>query len=345
MLHGNTSKWNFAFALLGATLLVGGCGPGAGRGPNPGGGTLDLAPPSGWGLDGGTETPTDLMFNPDAFWAQDPPLMFCGFDGGPPPVIPGGTPQCPDDKNREGCPCTTVGMTASCWPGLRANRNLGQCMDGMTTCVKQGELSVAWGPCMGYVLPTPGVTSGAGACKCFSAGQWHLDNLSPCMIDSGTGFGSGGAISTYIDNTGKPQCPANSMVKPTQPWTTDQITADCMGHFKLCYTLKAGDVMNPSPNDCVLAQSCSEGDYTMVNNAQKFPPLPGWLSTDTACATAFAKNGYGEMSVDGTTYTCDKVQSVFLRVGYCPQYCANPMDPMYNAMVCSKCMTGGSGNF
>src|SRR5437016_5172716 len=63
----------------------------------------------------------DMGLDVDAYWAQDPPPMFCTLDGGalPPPPIPGGTIDCPDDKNREGCPCPTLGMTAACWPGLR----------------------------------------------------------------------------------------------------------------------------------------------------------------------------------------------------------------------------------
>jgi hypothetical protein len=329
--------------LLGAVFLLSACGnvTRTGRDGGTTGGGEDL---SGGGGGGGN---ADLTFDPNAFWAQDPPLMYClGFDGGTPP-LPGGTPDCPDDKNREGCPCPTVGMSASCWPGLRANRNLGQCMDGMTTCNKVGELSQAWGPCMGYVLPDPNATAGAAACKCFSQGRWALANLSPCIYDSGTGPGSGGATSSYLQGN-QVMCMQQAggmLTKPTQPFSTDTITADCVGHFKLCYTLKAGDVKNPSANDCVVAQTCTEADYTMVNMAQPFPSLPAWVSNDTACTTKFAANGYGEMSVDGTTLTCDMVKEVFLRVGYCPSYCQNPMDPMYNAMVCASCMQGGGGNF
>jgi hypothetical protein len=90
-------------------------------------------------------TPPDLRFDPDAFWADDPPIMSCVSDGGmlPPPPIPGGTPECPDDKNRQGCPCTTVGEQRACWPGLRQNRNLGICRDGVTTCMRVGELNQA----------------------------------------------------------------------------------------------------------------------------------------------------------------------------------------------------------
>jgi hypothetical protein len=135
------------------------------------------------------------------------------------------------------------------------------------------------------------------------------------------------------------------IVAPNQPWSTDTVTSDCEGHFKLCYTLKAGDYMNPSPNDCVVAQVCTEADYTQTNMAQPFPPLPAFASTSQAqntCATQFNTNGgYGEMSVVGETIMCDMVMKVFNRVGYCSAACQqNP-----NMMGCSMCGNGGGGSF
>ncbi len=343
--------------VLALSLLVGGCGThttgtvGPGNddgGNNNGGGDMAVTnPPTDGGMNGGGDG--GPLYDSDAFWANDPPPKYCALDGGafPPPMVPGGTPDCPDDKNREGCPCPKVGMRAACWPGLRANRGLGVCMDGTTTCQQVGELGQAWGPCMGYVLPDPNATSGKAACKCFSSGQWKIDNLSPCFYDSGQGGGSGGAASTIVMN-GMAQCypPQNNMVvKPPSPWSMDTVTADCEGHFKLCYTLKAGNGMMPSQNDCVLAQSCVEADYVQVNQAMPFPDLPAWVATDNnavACAEKFAQSGgYGEMSVTGLTVMCDMLDKVFNRVIYCPLACnQNPM-----MQGCQNCMQGGGGNF
>ena len=333
-------------------VVAGGCGPsGGGGGGSPdfamvGGGGRDLATGPGPSDGGMPPSPRDLRFDNDAFWAQDPPPRYCALDGGmiPPPMIPGGTPECPDDKNREGCPCAKEGLTASCWPGLRVNRNLGVCMDGMTTCQSFGEVGLAWGPCKGYVLPVEGA-AGREACKCFSGGTWKIDNLSPCFYDSGGGPGSGGAASTVVQN-GKAMCVQHMgggpLMKPNQPWSTDTVTVDCQGRFKLCYTLKAGDVEKPDPNDCVLAEACVEADYTMVGVPQPFPVLPAWVSNNSACAKKFATvAGYGEMSVDGISVLCDQVKKVFLRVGYCPLSC----NQMPNDPKCQKCMQGGSGNF
>ena len=332
-------------------MLASGCGADArtGAGGGGGGGPADMG---GGGvfpdLSGGTSTPPDLHFDPDAYWAQDPPLMYCYLDGGAfsAPKPPGGTPQCPDDKNREGCDCPKEGMTASCWPGLRANRGLGICMDGTTTCQKIGETSIGWGPCMGYVLPVDGATAGKDACKCFSAGQWKLDNLSPCFYDNGGGIGSGGVISSTLSGN-MINCPnvMGQLMKPTMPWSNDTISADCAGHFKLCYALKAGNAMMPMMNDCTIVQVCVEADYTKVNMSQPFPPLPAFLANDNAaiaCAEKFAKTGgYGEMSVTGETVTCDKFMRTFNRVNYCPFSCnQNPNDPM-----CKMCGNGGGGNF
>ncbi len=344
----NTTR---AFFCFGMAILVGGCGPNSsGRGQGPGGdGNPDLTAMQQGNNDGGMQQgPQDAgPIDNDAFWAQDPPPMYCALDGGafPPPMNPGGTPECPDDKNREGCPCPQVGMTASCWPGLRVNRNLGDCKDGTTTCQTMGELGQGWGPCMGYVLPDPNGT-GKAACHCFSAGKWAIDNLSPCfyqMVQNGPVVGT---TSSYLVN-GQTTCmdQMGMIVQPNMPWSTDTVTADCEGHFKLCYTLKAGDVMNPSMNDCVVASVCTEADYTQTNMAQPFPPLPAFASTSQAqndCATKFnTTGGYGEMTVDGETILCDMVQKVFNRVGYCSAACQqNP-----NMMGCSMCSSGGGGNF
>jgi hypothetical protein len=236
-------------------------------------------------------------------------------------------------------------MAAPCWPGLRANRNLGICKDGMTTCMQSGELGTAWGPCTGYVLPTPGATDGAQACKCFSHGTWKIDNLSPCFFgQTGQPAGSGGAISS-TSSGGSVSCPTDVTTAPTAPWSTDSVTVDCEGRFTLCFALKAGDGSNPQPGDCTVAQVCTTGDYSTPKMAQMFPPLPGWLSTQSSCTQAFATSGgYGEMSVKGETVMCDTISDhVFLHVTYCPADCgtANPANPA----KCMGCMSGGSGGF
>src|SRR3954469_4881420 len=57
-------------------------------------------PNNGDGSFGGGDTALD----PDAFFATDPPLKWCGPDGGAPDAaVPNGTVDCPSDKNREGC--------------------------------------------------------------------------------------------------------------------------------------------------------------------------------------------------------------------------------------------------
>src|SRR5438477_13107811 len=129
---GKSHSLSFAFVLVAA-----GCGSNVSE-KNFGGGDAGMMQGGGGDLAGTGIPQPDLHFDSDAFWAQDPPPKWCGPDGGV-PQTPGGTPECPDDKNREGCPCPTEGMKASCWPGLRANRGLGQCHDGVTTCQKFGE--------------------------------------------------------------------------------------------------------------------------------------------------------------------------------------------------------------
>jgi hypothetical protein len=322
---------------------------GGGAGKSSGGsgkGTSGSSGKNGTGAtDGGTSLGNEL--NPDAFFANDPPPMTC--DGGPSGTVkPGGTIDCPDDKNREGCVCMTPGMTAPCWPGLRKNRGRGQCKDGVTTCVGAGEIGGHWGECKGFVLPDPNATSGPASCQCFSAGQWKLDNLSPCFIGGSNGSYLG-AVSTIAG-----KCPDNLSdppVAPAQPFTTDSLKVDCAGHFKLCYTLRAGKKETASDADCVMARVCTEADYLKVNEVQSFPALPSWATTtdaQKACAQQFAATGgYGEMTVEGISVECDEIGQasgaarVFNRITYCPLACLQgSQDP-----ICKTCTNGGSGGF
>ena len=293
-------------------------------GNNGGGGTLD-------DLEAGTQD-----YSSEDFFQDDPPPMSC--DGGGQPVTPGGTPECPDDKNLENCPCPEQGKTAACWPGLRKNRNHGICHDGTTTCILNGESDLKWGPCTGYQLPTG--NTGKAACGCFSGGHWNIDNLSPCFF---TINGTTTAVSTHIAN-GVPACPDNVDAAPAEPWSTNQLKTDCTGYFKLCYALKAGDGKNPMPGDCQITKVCTEAHYAPANSVMEFPPLPSWLSgpADDACVQAFiTTGGYGEMSVVGESDECEKVEKVFQHVTYCPLSCNDPNPPP----ECANCQPGGGGNF
>ena len=165
-----------------------GTGKGGGAGAGPGGSGTGGAASVVGNVDMTAAHAKDVlkppMPNADAFWAEDPPPMMCLEDGskGPLPVAPGGTLDCPSDKNREGCGCPTIGEKAACWPGLRVNRNRGICKDGMAECVEHGEFGGVWGACSGYVPPVQGVVSGPSGCRCFSQGTWKIDNISPCFI-------------------------------------------------------------------------------------------------------------------------------------------------------------------
>jgi len=286
---------------------------------------------------------------PDAFFINDEAPPFCGPDGGmsAPPSV-GGTPECPDDKNRQGCGCPEIGKKAACWPGKRRNRNHGICMDGVTTCRGTAEFPPAWGPCEGYVLPVEGAVQGPEACRCFSRGNWMLSNLVPCIHGDGN--------DTYIYSSHPdPQrgfaCDPISTLPPPTPsadWSPSTLNVDCAGHFELCYTMKAGNVGDPRPSDCTVMRSCVDVWYEHAGKSQKLPNLPGWSAKDRACAKRFVETGgYGEMSVLGKSAECDPVNDghgepyVFLRTAYCPANCVDTPD----ADSCKACSTSGTGSF
>lgn len=352
----------FLISSVALTLLVAGCSSSArrpSRGTVDGGGDVD----AGMGFDSGGEFDLGMLMpgdgampdvgpNLDAFFAMDPPPMQCLPDGGMGTVAepPGGTPDCPADKNREGCPCENVGETAPCWPGLRVDRDRGICQDGTTTCQPYDEFWGRWGACTGAILPVEGATIGPNACNCFSAGQWQIDNLSPCFVSySETEIH---AVSTMSSTGACPADPGGPPPVAVGPWSASRLTVDCAGAFHLCYTLKAGRAETASPSDCTVARVCVDTWYETPGATQELPMLPGFPNAtspdNAACARQFALNGgYGEMSVQGTSVECDPIDNgsggeyVFSRNNYCPADCADrPTDP-----DCTMCSSGGSGSF
>ena len=291
--------------------------------------------------------PSDASPTVDAFFINDPPPPYCGPDGGMSSAgNPGGTPDCPGDKNREGCPCPEEGLEADCWPGKRANRNHGICKDGRTTCRQSDEFGLRWGPCEGYVLPQEGALAGPAACGCFSSGTWTLSNLSPCIYPGGRYL-----YSSTLDSDGSIDCGVNVPDPPPVPdedWSTASLNVDCAGQFRLCFTIKAGDVENPRDSDCVIMEECVDVWYPEAGNDQELPNIPAWSSPNSECAMAFVDvGGYGEMSVIGTSVECDEIDDgegnpyVFHRTNYCPPSCQDTPE----TDECRECKTGGSGDF
>ena len=142
----------------------------------------------------------------------------------------------------------------------------------------------------------------------------------------------------------------NTPPTPSGSWSEDSLNVDCGGQFKLCYTIKAGSVANPKPDDCVVMQTCVDTWYEKAGTDQKLDDLPAWVSSTSAsaCAVQFATNGgYGEMSVIGKSIECDAVDDgkgnpyVFHRTDYCKPTCRMTPD----LPECRACQTGGSGMF
>ncbi len=306
-------------------------------------------PEAGFG-EGGASPDDDLYKN-------DPLPKWCGPDGGDtlPPIT--GTEDCPSDKNKPGCGCENVGEEANCWTGFRKDRNLGICKDGRTKCVAKNENSNVWGPCEGQVLPKPD-GKGAEACSCFSVGEWKIANTSPCLRQQGAGYY---AYSTVLDSGKATYCGPDGPIAPegTAPpgiWSTNTLTVDCAGHFKLCFRIRAGDYDHPKADDCILGEVCTDADYKEANVEQQLPDLPTWAGKDNACAKKWESDtpenvspGYGEMVVKGETVRCEAINDgngnefVFHRVQYCARSCRNPANA--NNPECVQCQLAGKGKF
>jgi hypothetical protein len=238
--------------------------------------------------------------------------------------------------------CFAVALNALCFtPG---------CSSGSSSAGKGIDAAQSGGPDGGVTQEVGGSgvghdTGGAAvSCgTCFTTGRWQIDNLSPCFFTIGTSTTPNGAVSTVLSGA-LSQCPSAFSTAPAEPWSTDTFTADCVGHYRLCYTLKTGNAKSPQASDCVVAQSCAEGEYAAANQPQKWTDLPGWITTSSASAcsqTFYAAGGYGEMSVSGVPLGCGQVTKTLASVTYCPQTCLqNPSSP-----GCADCAQGGNGSF
>ncbi|RPI59896.1 MAG: hypothetical protein EHM50_08370 [Lysobacterales bacterium] len=299
--------------------------------------------------DGGSKASDSGIVGRDAsFSADDPPARICGPDGGERPgPEPGGAAECPADKNLEGCPCPTVGESAACWPGKRVNRERGLCRDGTARCVAT-DAGSRWSACEGYVLPSD-ASVGSAACKCFSTGRWRLSNLAPCVYSAPSG--NVYVYSSVPIEPGRFDCGSGVTEPPAVPsasWSDSTLRVDCSGQFRLCYTIKAGHVAAPNPDDCTLMQHCEDVWYEQAGADQMLQPLPGWVASDLECSRRFEQvGGYGEMSVRGTSIDCEPIDDgagepyVFYRTAYCPPTCVSSPD----APGCEFCGVSGSGMF
>ncbi len=311
-------------------------------------------PPQGFVVDGGFANGGGEK---DDLYKDDPPPPWCGPDAGQTPPVIGGTLECPDDKNKPGCGCSTPGEVAPCWTGLRRHRNLGICKDGTTKCIAKNELTNVWGDCEGQQLPVPD-GSGKEACSCFSVGEWKVANTAPCLRNEG---GNYYAYSTVLEDGKTTNCGDSKPVPPagTAPsgiWSTSTLKVDCAGAYKLCFRVRAGDYSAPKTDDCILGEVCTEVDYREANVEQTLPDLATWAGKDPACAKKWEAEtpenvspGYGEMIVKGKTVRCDEVDNgqgqdyVFHRVQYCPRTCRNPANAQ--KPECVQCKLGGKGSF
>lgn len=286
------------------------------------------------------------------FFEDDPEAPYCGPGGQQQanPEPPGGTPECPDDKRLEGCPCDQVGETASCWPGPRQYRDRGVCQSGTTTCQSTGEFTGTWGPCEGAALPgngaTPTAQDFASQCSCFSAGTWSLASTLPCFYLTN---GQLTDVTSGVLQNGQVTClPHNASIQG-QTWSTSTLRADCAGSFQLCATLKAGSFSAPAAQDCTLSSSCIDVWYPDAGVEIEAPALPAWRVSNLACAKQFqSQGGYIEYSVKGLSTACEPVGEgaadtarVFQRTPYCAAHCADTP----SAPECLDCTYAGGGQF
>jgi hypothetical protein len=184
--------------------------------------------------------------------------------------------------------------------------------------------------------------------RCFTKGQWKVDNLVPCLVEGesqrfflySSRSSAGGYVCDPVRSTPPPA--------PDSAWSSSTLQVDCAGKFELCYTLKAGSSAAPKPTDCSLVKLCVNTVYAQPGLTQRLPDLPGWSTEDSVCSKRFVdRGGYGEMSVRGTNQTNQPIDDghgqplIFERTTYCSPTCNDTPD----LPECKDCSVNGTGMF
>jgi hypothetical protein len=218
--------------------------------------------------------------------------------GTPNPCIPGspnpngetcdGADDDCDGDVDEGCSCQN-GQTQACYTGSPQTQNVGQCSDGLQTCVNG-----AYGACSGDVTPLPEVCDG-------------LDNNCNNTVDEGNP-GGGGACTTgnlgvcaagvYDCINGSQQC--SQVLSPTSE-TCDGLDNDCDG---------ATDEGNPGGGgSCATGQLgvCAAGTTTcQTGTLQCLPDTPSSSEVcdllDNDCDGTSDEGFYGDQSNQNTDF-------------------------------------------
>jgi hypothetical protein len=170
-----------------------------------------------------------------------------------------------DDGNGkidDGCPCSAA--TQSCYPGDPSQVGKGKCKAGTQSCQKTGEVSSAWGPCEGAVLPDATETCNGvdddcdgvvdPGCQC-TAGQTQ-----PCGSD--VGACQPGIIECKADGTWS-EC--TGAIEPSAEVCGNNIDENCDGVAdEGCATTVTVD-LNIN-GDCVTASCPPEAPYPVGCN-------------------------------------------------------------------------------
>ena len=210
----------------------------------------------------------------------------------PPPPTPG-TPECPDDKKPPRLRMSDAGKTIPCLAGAARKPQLGHLSRRRNHLrARAGELGQNLGSMKDTSCPSPERPPEPMPASVFRRDAGRFDNLVPCFY---TLKRSRHRATSSVIQGGKPTCVDEpAAAKPTSPWSPEHLTVDCVGHWKLCYTLRAGDGKIRS-TDCVVATSCNRRRLPMPTNHQALPQLPAWQRRPPRRSTAPKVQSYRQL--------------------------------------------------
>ncbi len=184
-----------------------------------------------------------------------------------------------DGRTDEGCICTP-GTTQSCYTGPPITRGVGECHDGLQTCISSG---LSWGTCSGQQLPTVDACSNMLDDDCDTATD---ENLSVRSTNTSTierwflGVSFSPVVSSAVT--------MESWIKITSPDTSNPYILNIGGNSVLYWDNDKFKAIAPGGGSCIPSASVSINIWhhvAYVNNGSRLSIfIDGIQMCDVSCS-------------------------------------------------------------
>jgi hypothetical protein len=200
----------------------------------------------------------------------------------------------------DGCSCSS-GQTQACWPGVRMQRGVGACRDGVQRCIVDDSEFPKWGPCTGAVLPEADSSDDGIDQDCDGQGELLRCVPKPEVCSGGLDEDCDGKID--CEDT---DCQAHTACAPRCTPSAEQCTGgkdeDCDGKID-CADTDCGSNAACAPKCTPTAEQCTDGKDNDCDG--KIDCGDTNCAGHSACAPACEPWPSWEICGDGKDNECD----------------------------------------